>query len=248
MSHPALARLDHRPWPIPERRWSMRQSWHDLLFAHWRVPAAELRPMIPAGLEVDTFDGSAWLGVVPFRMSGIALRPFPPIPGTSAFPELNVRTYVTFDGKPGVWFFSLDAANGLAVWAAKRFFHLPYWHAKMSCEEHDGGIDFHSTRKRADPAVDFTAKYRPTGDPFHAEPGTLESFLVERYCLYAARKDGALYRGEIHHLPWPLQSAEAELGPTQLLASHGRGVGKEPPLLHFARRVDVMIWPIERVA
>src|SRR5262245_4268389 len=124
--HASLSHIDHRPWALPRGRWTMRQSWCDLLFAHWRVPVSALRPLIPARLKIQEFDGSAWLGAVPFRMTGVMYRPLPDLPWISAFPELNLRTYVECDGKPGVWFFSLDATNPLAVWAARRFFHLPY--------------------------------------------------------------------------------------------------------------------------
>src|SRR5688500_5474109 len=135
----------HRPWHA--RPWSVFMRWHELLFMHWPVPAAALRPLIPAGLELDTFDGSAWLGVVPFRMSGIRRRLLPPVPGTAAFPELNVRTYVTAGAKPGVWFFSLDAANRLAVRVARWTFHLPYYDATMSCtRDRAGEVAYRSTR------------------------------------------------------------------------------------------------------
>ncbi len=129
--------------------WIMAQSWHDLLFAHWKVDAAVLRPHVPAELEVDTFEGQSWLGVVPFRMSGVRLRWTPALPWLSAFLELNVRTYVTAQGKPGVWFFSLDAANPVAVAAARLSFHLPYFKARMTCGDVDGWIQYQSERTRS---------------------------------------------------------------------------------------------------
>src|SRR5688572_28968890 len=130
--HSAFLRLEHRPWGLPGGAWRWRQSWEDLLFAHWPVPAAVLRPLVPEELRIEEYDGTSWVGVVPFRMSGVMLRPLPDLPGISAFPELNVRLYVERDGKSGVWFLSLDAYNRLAVWGARRFFHLPYFHARMS--------------------------------------------------------------------------------------------------------------------
>jgi len=236
--HPAFARLDHRPWPPPRRPWVGRQSWHDLLFAHWPVPAAAVRPLVPAGLNIDEHGGTSWVGVVPFRMTGVAPRGFPDLPGLSAFPELNLRLYVQRDGKPGVWFLSLDAARALAVWAALRFFHLPYQHARMSVSG-DQRISYLSERRAA--PVGFAASYGPTGPVEEARPGTLVHFLTERYCLYARAPDGGLRRLEIHHQPWPLQPASAEITRNDLLAPHGLAVSGAP-LLHFARRLDVVMW------
>jgi uncharacterized protein YqjF (DUF2071 family) len=145
--HPALTTLEHRPWPIPKRPWMGRQSWHDLAFLHWPIAAAALRPLVPPSLEVQEFEGTSYIGVVPFRMTDVAPRLLPSMPWLSAFPELNVRLYVERDGKPGVWFLSLDAANPVAVWAARRFFHLPYYLASMSLVERAG-----STRAARVPA------------------------------------------------------------------------------------------------
>src|ERR1700687_6083754 len=127
----SLQDVAHRPWPLPARGWVMAGTWRDLLFAHWPVATTSLRPLVPARLRIDTFDGQAWLAVVPFRMSGVRLRGTPAMPWLSAFPELNVRTYVRCGAKPGVWFFSLDAGNPLAVGIARAWFHLPYYRAWM---------------------------------------------------------------------------------------------------------------------
>jgi uncharacterized protein YqjF (DUF2071 family) len=238
-----LTVLDHRPWPLPAARWVMRQVWHDLLFAHWPVAESELARLLPPELALDTFDGRAWLGVVPFRMSGIRMRGLPPLPGTSAFPELNVRTYVVRDGKPGVWFFSLDAANALAVAVARRWFHLPYFRARMRCAAAGARVAYPSERVHAAALV---ADYGPAGDVFRSRPGSLEHWLTERYCLYARRASGQLARGEIHHAPWPLQRAEAEFAVQGMTASLGLALPRERPLLHFARRLDVRVWsPVE---
>jgi len=140
----------------------MRQTWHDLLFAHWPIPAATMRPLVPSQLTLDTFDGQCWVGVVPFHMSGVSSRGFPALPGLSRFPELNVRTYVTSGGKSGVYFFSLDAANLPAVWAARAFYHLPYFHAAMTAREQDGSIHYSSSRYRA--SAELQGTYRPTGE------------------------------------------------------------------------------------
>lgn len=159
-----LKHTAHRPWPLPRSPWIMKQVWHDLLFAHWPVPLAALRRLISPQLEVDMFAGQAWLGVVPFRMSGVKMRGALGIRGFSPFAELNVRTYVTRDGKPGVWFFSLDAANVLAVWGARLAFHLPYFQATMRCEEHAGWIHYESTRQhRGAPPASLCAQYQAVG-------------------------------------------------------------------------------------
>lgn len=247
MVHVAFSRTDHRPWPVPPGRWTWRQSWQDLLFAHWPVPAAVLRPLVPRGLTVQEFAGTSWVGVVPFRMSGVMRRPLPDLPGVSAFPELNLRLYVERDGKPGVWFLSLDAGNRLAVWAARRFFHLPYFLADMRIEHEAGAYAVSSRRVGATPRVSFRSRYRPVSAVFEARPGAIESFLVERYCLYAQAPDGALYRAEVHHLPWPLQAAEGDVDAAELLAPYGLSADG-PPLLHFSRGVDVVVWPLERLA
>jgi uncharacterized protein len=240
-----LLHTNHRPWPLPHGPWIMAQVWHDLLFAHWTVPVAALRPLVPQQLEIDTFDGQAWLGVVPFRMSGVRLRGTPAVPGLSRFPELNVRTYVTCDGKPGVWFFSLDAANPVAVWAARTMFHLPYFWATMRCENNSGWICYESRRKhRAAPAASLKASYRPTGNVFHAALGSLEYFLTERYCLYTANKRGRIIRCQIHHPPWPLQLAEATFEENTMASPAGIATPSlRPQLLHFSRRQDVVVWP-----
>ncbi len=212
----------------------MAQSWHDLLFAHWPVDVAAFRPLLPPQLQIDAFEGQAWLAVVPFRMTGVRLRGTPALPWLSRFPELNVRTYVTCGGKPGVWFFSLDAGNSLAVTIARAWFHLPYFRARMTCTDQEGWIQYSSERThRAAP---------PVGDVFSPKSGTLEHFLTERYCLYAADASRRIIRGEIHHSPWPLQRAEAELVRNSMPESLGIAPTSQP-LLHFARRQDVLVWP-----
>ncbi|HEY6903369.1 MAG TPA: DUF2071 domain-containing protein [Candidatus Acidoferrales bacterium] len=235
-----------RQWPAPHRPWIMKQVWHDLLFMHWPVAIEQLRPLIPAELEIESYEGSAWVGVVPFHMSGIRAHWLPPVPGTSAFPELNVRTYVRTGAKAGVWFFSLDAANSLAVAGARRFYHLPYFRARMHAKSGPNGeIQYESHRTSRDaPSADFRGWYRPSGDPFRAQQGSLEYFLVERYCLYAA-SGSRIFRGEIDHAPWPLQRAEAEIKLDTLAAASGITLPASKPLLHFARRQEVRVWTLE---
>lgn len=204
------------------------------------MPASRLRPLVPEGLAIQEFDGTSWIGVVPFRMEGVMRRPLPDLPGISAFAELNVRLYVERDGKPGVWFLSLDAASRLAVWAARRFFHLPYFNARMSIVGTDEGFRYRSVRTEP-PSASLIADYRPTSDPSLATPGSLEHWLTERYCLYARSASGALLRGDVHHRQWPLQQAEATFAENSMLAPHGLSVSGSP-LLHFSRRLEVAVW------
>ena len=226
----------------------MQQAWHDLLFAHWRVDARALRALVPAELELDTFDGEAWVGVVPFRMSGIRARGLPALPGASAFAELNLRTYVRRGGVGGVWFFTLEAEHALAVRVARAWFHLPYHLARMRCRAAGDGIEYASTRvHRGAPPARVEVDYAPVGPARVALLGTLEHWLTERYCLFARRRRGELLRADIHHAPWPLQDARAEFRVNALASAHGIELPAEPPRLHFARRLDVLIWPPRRV-
>src|SRR4051794_38140014 len=216
-----LGRREHRPWPLPGEPWVQAQTWRDLLFAHWRLPADALRPAAPAGLPLDPCGGGAWLGVPPFEAPGLPPRGAPPVPGLSRFCETNVRTYVTVGGKAGIWFLSLDAASALAVAGARRTFRLPYFRADMAIERGDaGGIDYRTTR-RGHPSAELRIRYRPRGDVRHAPAGTLEHFLTERYCLYALNERRAVLRADIHHPPWPLQDATAELERNTMTAPYG---------------------------
>lgn len=215
---------------------------------HWVVPVGSLRPLLPRGLELDLFQGGAWLGVVPFRMSATRLRCLPALPFASSFPELNVRTYVRHRDKPGVWFFSLDAASLVAVCTARRFFHLSYFHSRMEALR-EGEAYYYSCRRRDEGSgiAEFRARYRPVGDIQRSIPGSLEHWLTERYCLYAADRRGGLWRGDIHHEPWPLQAAEVEVELNTMTHPLGFKFPREAPLLHFARRLDVVAWLIQRV-
>lgn len=229
----------HRPWPLPDEPWVQAQTWEDLLFAHWRVDADELGRLLPPEVPLDTFDGEAWLGITPFRLTNLRLRGLPPLPFVSSFPELNVRTYATVDDRPGIWFFTLDAGSQLAVEAAKRTYKLPYYHARMSAERRGLFVQFESAR----PGAAFSARYRGVGDLFQAEPGTLEHFLTERYCLFT-EDGGRLYRADVHHPPWQLQQAEGivDLNTVAPVALPG-----EAPRLLFSARQDVVIWALDEV-
>jgi len=230
---------------MPQSPWIMTQSWHDLLFAHWPIDRRMLQEQVPPGLTIDVFDGQAWLGVIPFHMTNVAPRGVPSIPFVSAFPELNVRTYVTRDGKPGIFFFSLDAGSAIAVAAARALFHLPYYTATMKVETEGHSVGYSSHRNTAMPTADLEAIYRAVGPVQPPRPGTLEHFLTERYCLYTVDDDFRARRLEIHHGPWPLQGAEAEIRVNTMVDAAGLRLPSTAPLLHFSKRQDMVAWPME---
>ena len=238
----------HRPWEMPARPWVMTQTWLNLLFAHWPVDRTMLRALVPAALELDLFDDVAWVGVVPFYMTNVSPRGVPAMPWVSEFPELNVRTYVRAGRKPGVYFFSLDAARVLAVRAARFLFNLPYFVASMDVQVSPHGVVHYRSDRQAAPAAGFSAAYRPYGPPFTAAPGSLEHFLTERYCLYNVDARGVPYRLDIHHPPWPLQRAEADIVRNTMAGAARVALPPARPLLHFAKRQDMVGWLPERLA
>jgi uncharacterized protein len=235
-----LSVTDHRPWPVPRAPWIMEQSWCDLLFAHWPVPVEVLRPMIPEPLAIHTFEATAYVGVTPFSLS---LRPRG-LPVMQKFFELNCRTYVEFNGRPGVFFFSLDAGSPLAVWGARTFYFLPYFTAEMSATREGEDIVYRS--RRISDGASLHALYRPAGPVRRRIKGSLEHWLTERYCLYT-RRGRHLYTADIHHWPWPLQDAECEFAENTIAQSHGIRLPDEQPLLHFSAALDVLIWPLRLV-
>jgi uncharacterized protein YqjF (DUF2071 family) len=239
-----LTDTDHRPWPLPERSWFMGQSWLDLLFAHWRVPEEALRQVVPAQLPIDTYDGDAWLGITPFCVSGLRLRGTAPAPGLSSFPELNVRTYVSVEGKPGIYFLSLDADSAAAVRGARLTYRLPYFHSRIQVERDEEGIGYDLLRVSDDgPPAYFKARYGSEGGELPVRDGSLERWLTERYCLYTLDDKQRILRGEIHHPPWPLRRGWAEIETNTMAMPFGIALEGEP-LLHFAPRQDVAIWTI----
>ncbi len=243
-----LKSVDHRPYPLPAGPWVMTQIWHELLFAHWPIAADVLRPLVPAILPLDIFDGQAWLGVVPFHVSYARPRGVPSIPGVSRFTEMNVRTYVTVQGIPGVYFFSLDASNPIDVTTARKVFHLPYFNAVMRSLRVDDSIHYRSRRThRGAPSAQFEALYRPIARVAPALRGTLEYWLTERYCLYTVMKHDLVYRCDIHHQPWPLQAAELETARNTMAQAQGIHLPDTPSLLHYAQRQEVLVWWLRRV-
>jgi uncharacterized protein len=232
--------FDNR-FAVNNSNWILRQTWKNLLFMHWRVPMQSLHKFLPPGLELDTFQGEAWIGVVPFHMTDVALRS---TPGFSC-PELNVRTYVTHKGTPGVWFLSLDIANPLLSQAARFWYHLPYFYAGIKVTIKNGQVDYESRRKE-NPAVAFSASYRPLSTESSAKAGSLEHWLVERYLLYSASR-GKIYRAKIHHTPWALKSAEVDVRINTMTEALGIHLPNEKPLLHYSQSKSVKIWNIEKI-
>jgi len=232
----------------------MRMVWHDLLFMHWKVDADQLRKHLPPTLKLDTWDGGAWVGIVPFRMSGVSLRWLPDLPWVSKFPELNVRTYVVGpDGQPGVWFYSLDASSALAVKGARWLYHLQYMHATIDFEREracDCGswIQYNSRRThRGEPAAELNVEYRPIGPEYEAARGTLLDWLTSRYSLFSADGEGNLYRGDIVHDPWSLRDAQAIVRSNTMTEGIGVDLPEESPLLHFSALTKVIAGPIRRI-
>ena len=236
---------------LPAGPWIGSQKWRQLLFAHYPGDYENLRELIPREFEIDRFDGEAWVGVVPFVMQGIRFRGLPAVPYVSSFLELNIRTYVTYRGDPGVYFFSLDANRSFAVWAARRFFHLPYFNAEMHMQSAEEGFRYISKRtdKRGSGhgiEGNFDGSYRGL-EPIKTSPGDLADWLTERYCFFTRARDGRVLRGDIHHAKWPLQSCEAEFRVNTLPASLGVKVRDASPILHYSDHLDVRVWPIRQV-
>lgn len=244
--HPLLRDTDHRPWPLPPGEWKWRQSWLDLAFLHYRVDGAQLRRRLPRGLHLQEFDGTAWVAVVPFRMAGVMRRPLPDLPFLSSFPELNVRTYVEADGKPGVWFLSLDAASWPVVLAGRRLYGVPYFHARIRQAWSGGWVEYACVRRGG--AARFRGRYRPTTEPFYPRRGSFEHWAAERYCLYSQLAGAGIARTDVHHLPWPLQGAEAEVLEDSVLAAAGIDPLDRRPRCHFSTGVDVLTYPLETMS
>ena len=206
------------------------------------MPAAELRHFVPPALEIDERDGTSWVGLLPFAMTGVSARGVPDLPWVSAFPEMNLRLYVAYKDKPGIWFVSLDASNSAAVATARVLAHLPYFWASMRVMVDGPRIRYTSTRLSARRRVVFRGTYWPAEPVYEAVPQSLESFLAERYCLYTQSPRGTLERIQVHHWPWPLQRAEADIELNTVASAQGIALPTGPPLLHYARRLDVVGW------
>lgn len=234
-----LSHRDHRSDPVPHGPWLMTMSWVDLLAAHWPVEPRVLEERIPSKLTLDTFEGDAWVSATPFVMDNTLPRGMSWWPRPPRFVELNLRTYVTMRGRrPGIWFFSLDATSRLAVAGARTVFFLPYYRAGGEVDSRDDRI---TCRLRRKTGGEFVASYSPTGAVKSAEPGTLDHWLMERYWLYCTHRR-RLYRAGVHHRPWPLQPAQADIEVQTLLEATNLPVSGSPARLHYARRLDVLAW------
>lgn len=225
---------------------ALNMRWENLIFLHWPAREEEVRALLPAGLQLDTFEGVPWIGVVPFRMTNVRAVLAPPIPTAHDFPELNVRTYVRHGGRTGVWFFSLDAESWLAVMAARAATNLPYYYARMRAERTGDEVSYESERAHpGSPTADFSASYRPTGDVFVSTPDTFEYWSTERLCLFTATRDATIERIDVEHERWPLQPASAEIGRNTMAVAAGISLSAEAPRAHFAERLDVVAhWPV----
>jgi hypothetical protein len=238
-----LDQVDHRPYPISAGRWIMSQEWHDVLFAHWPVAVGDLRRAVPPQLELDLHGGNAWVSVVPFMMRKVRPAGSPWLPWLSNFAELNVRTYVRYGEQTGVYFFSLDASNPVAVSTARAWFHLPYYQARMRVRRLGEEIRYRSERThRLAPVAKLAAAYRPIGEPLVPRPGSLEHWLTERYRLITLRRDGRVLIGEIHHPAWQLQPAEAVFHHNTMTARLGLTLAGDPALLHYSARQEMVAW------
>ncbi len=231
----------------------MRQDWHHLLFLHWAVAPEALQALLPAGLEVDTFQGKAYVGLVPFTITNARPVFTPPLPWISDFHEINVRTYVHRGGRdPGVWFFSLDASSGIAVAAARAFYKLPYFTADVEFSvtgEPLAAVHYKSERidDRGQRPANASLHYKSEEGPVSpAAAGSLEHFLVERYVLYAVDEERQLYRARVHHQPYPLQRAAVSTLEETLVWAAGVRRGEEAPLRHYAREVNVKVYALQK--
>lgn len=230
--------------PMPAFRWTMKQTWEHFLFAHWPVPVDAIRSFVPEALDIDTWDGQAWIGILPFRIGGIRLKYMPSLPWMRSFPEINVRTYIRSGGESAIIFLSMDASHPLLVPIAKQWYRLPYHQAKMRLRADGLGIAVQSRRPPASRSEEvFSATYRPFSAPFAARQGTIEHWLMERYIYYCrCARSGGLYRGEVYHEPWRLQTAEADIVCNTLMRGFGLELGT-PALLHYSRGTRALIGP-----
>jgi uncharacterized protein len=238
----------HRPWPMPTAPWIMTQRWNDLLFLHYSLDPELVGAKVPDVLTLDTYRQRAWVSVTPFWLNHLRPPGVPSLPWFSRFDEINVRTYVTYGGKPGVYFFSLDASNLSAVWGARIFYRLPYWQASMRVKgKGSARIEYSSKRQHGPKPAELKCSYGPLlPQTFHGRPGSLEHFLTERYCLYSVTKK-RLYRGNIHHLPWELQEASLDLRQNTMAQTAGLELPPQPDLAFFSRELKVLFWAPERL-
>ncbi|MFC3747960.1 YqjF family protein [Paenibacillus sp. GCM10012306] len=243
-----LEHTSHRPFPLPKGPWMMKQGWNKVLFAHWPVSEASVSPFIPPGLELQQWEGRPWISVVPFQMDPLLVRGLPPLPFVHTFLELNIRTYVIKDGKPGVFFLNMDASSLPAVTGARVLTYLPYNYADMTLQSEGHGVRYISKRQTKLGEAVFNGVYSAAQSvPVHAIPGTLLHWLTERYCLFAVSSKGNLYVGDIHHQPWPLQEAKLQLDQHTSTKALGLAHESEPSFLTYTERLEVLLWPLKKI-
>lgn len=239
-----LKQTEHRNYPLPKGKWIGMQDWKHLMFVHFPVYPAFVEHLLPEGLELDTINEEAWISIVPFKVDKLRIRKLPPLPFLYPFSEVNVRTYVKKDGIPGVYFFSMDAANLLAVTGAK-IAGLPYFHAKVKLKRRAKKYYFKSVRKSEEKEI-FKATYKPSGKLFYPEEGTIDYWLMERYALWAYHND-VLIRGDIHHKQWKIQHADVIIDKETLTSAYlPNNAFLSEPLAHYAKSKRVLIWPVRK--
>ena len=230
---------------VPPQPAVMYQKWEQLLFLHWGFEPAEIQKTLPTGLTADTFDGEAWVGIVPFLMRGIRPRFLPAVSKISNFLELNLRTYVhDAQGRPGVWFYSLECNQPLAVQIARSLFHLPYQHARMNTAIQPSGMRKYASQRKKDEVVS-KFHYQIADDSHEATPGGLEFHLAERYLLFSKSPNG-LRMGRVHHQPYPLAPASLQKWDARLFALNGLPVPSRPPdHVMGSAGVQVKVYPLQ---
>lgn len=236
----------HKGTDLPNLPWVMKQTWHDLLFAHYPVKLELLQKLVPPVIQLDSYNGSAWIGIVPFHVQNHRARLLPPIPGIDRFSQLNIRTYVTVNGKRGVYFIRVDMNHLIAGVLAKTFYYMPFQAATIKMKQNDQTIHFNS-QKNGQHQFEFQCKYKPITLPFYAAKGSFEQWLVERYSFYALNKKGEVVRSDILHDYWPLQLVEGEISNHSILLNVGIQVAKDEPILHYAKKMEALLWPVVRV-
>jgi len=238
-----LDHTHHRPFALPEAPWVMHQAWNDFLFMHWPVAVEQVRAVVPEPLELHLHEGTAYIGIIPFHMTDVRPRGTFNVPGVSAFPELNVRTYVIVNGEPGVYFLSLEASHRIAVETARLTYNLPYYKATMKWSRTDGTVHYHSVRTDGrGPSAELQGTYTPVGDYYYVQKGGLKHWLSERYRLYTVNRAGDILTTDVHHLPWPMRDVEVDFPTNTMAESHGISLPDSPPIVHYSPGVDVLIW------
>ncbi|MBW8348799.1 DUF2071 domain-containing protein [Bacillus sp. IITD106] len=241
-----LQKTEHRPYPLPSKYWIMRQKWRDVLFMHLPIKPEKLQPYIPSAIEIDTFDGYAWLGVVVFKIDGIYPRGFPPVSIRPAFPEINLRTYVRCNDKPGIYFLSLDVDDWTSYTLAKRWLHVPYHPAKISIQKKKQSYQFESIRNRNNQII-CKGSYTPLSGIYYPENMTLDHWLTERYCFFSNDIKSNIYCLDIHHTPWPLQKAVSDIYTNKLFSPFHFDLTDGTPIFHYSKGVDALVWNIKKL-